>query len=838
MEKVRSLMAGVKVPQHYDKVYKDECVFTFDTPFSEGGLCVSLASWQGFAADMLELDVQRRGGAGGLYLVQKFTRVAKEVPKDDAKTEEPSKLAIGMAGGFLDDKWDVTKEHSLLAIDASGARVTVPLPCADLPMIVTQACDAIIAHQGAKSMDSANSWEADQELKESKYFKDLVQLPATKKISPLPKDWKCEKSGDTQNLWLNLSDGHIGGGRRFWDGSGGSNGALDHFNEEKEKGNFYPLVVKLGTITPQGADVYSYAPDEDNMVKDPFLAQHLEHWGIDVMKMEKTERTLAEMEVDLNLNYDWSRICESGDKPLERLRGPGLVGLKNLGNSCYMNSTVQLLVTLPEARARYLDADCQIRRKAPTEAPTDLVTQMSKLVSGLVSERYAPPWKDGDDEDDPKLVVAPQMFRSLIGRQHQEFSSGRQQDAGEFLQYFLEQISRAERTALGTRLDGSKPFASLFEFALEERLQESAGEKRVKYSRLQQNMLGLPVKLEDAENLEAVQAFRAAQAEQGEKEAKKPKTEGEAEEPKPAIPLQAMLSRFSAPEDGISFRGATASKTSRIATMPRYLLVQVQRYYLDEKWVPSKLDCKVPMPETLSLEALRGKGLQPGETELPEEAGAAPAAAAAPAGPEPDELIVAQLMSMGVGDNAAKRAALAVQNSGADAAAAWYFEHSEDPGINDPLASADAGSGGGGAGDTGADPETVATLASMGFAEAHVVAALKACSNNAERAADWLFSHADDLEGAVAALSSGGGSGGGAAAAGGADYEDGPGEYSLVGFISHIGRHTSHGHYVCHMKRGPDNGWVIFDDQKVAKSEAPPLDLGYIYLYRRKDAAA
>lgn len=29
----------------------------------------------------------------------------------------------------------------------------------------------------------------------------------------------------------------------------------------------YPLAVKLGTITPHGADVYSYAPEEDSMVK-------------------------------------------------------------------------------------------------------------------------------------------------------------------------------------------------------------------------------------------------------------------------------------------------------------------------------------------------------------------------------------------------------------------------------------------------------------------------------------------------------------------------------------------------------------------------------------------
>jgi hypothetical protein len=30
------------------------------------------------------------------------------------------------------------------------------------------------------------------------------------KISPDPKSWKCEKTGDTENIWLNLSDGFIG----------------------------------------------------------------------------------------------------------------------------------------------------------------------------------------------------------------------------------------------------------------------------------------------------------------------------------------------------------------------------------------------------------------------------------------------------------------------------------------------------------------------------------------------------------------------------------------------------------------------------------------------------
>mmetsp|Transcript_67027 Transcript_67027/g.187406 ORF Transcript_67027/g.187406 Transcript_67027/m.187406 type:complete len:831 (+) Transcript_67027:144-2636(+) len=829
METVRALMSGIKEPQHYDKVYKDECVFTFDTPFSPQGLFVNLKTWYGFGADVVDLDVKRNGGAGGLYLQQRFHRKEKEQPKGEGGAEAPK--TVGM---LLEDKWEVVKEYALLAVSPSGAKETLPYPSEDLPMLVSTVCEAVIAHQGARSMEETTRYEADQDIKESKYFKDLVQLPATKKISPNPKDWRCEISGDTQNLWLNLSDGFIGGGRKFFDGSGGSNGALDHFNAEKEKGNFYPLVVKLGTITAQGADVFSYAPDEDDLVKDPLLAQHLQHWGIDSMRMEKTDKSMAEMEADFNLSYDFSRICESGEE-LVRLRGPGLVGLKNLGNSCYMNSTVQLLLALPEAKRRYLDADWQIRMKAPSDAATDLVAQVAKLTNGLNTDRYAPPWKEGDDEDDPRCLVSPGMFRVLIGKNHPEFSSGRQQDAGEFLQHFLEQLSRAERTALGSRLEEGSPFASLFEFSVEERLEEAGGAKRVKYSRQRSTMLGVPVKLDDAENLEDVMAYRSAH---GEKDAKKPKTEGDApEEPKPIIQLSAGLARLAAPEDGIPFRGVTVSKTSRLATMPKYMLVQVQRYYLDEKWIPSKLDCKVPMPEKLSLEHLRGRGKQEGEAEFKEDADAAasPASAvAAQEAPQADEMIVVQLLSLGIGENAARRAALAVQNASAEAATGWFFEHSEDPDINNPPA-APGGGGGATGGDDDADPSAVAMLSDMGFGAAHVKAALKACGNNAERAADWLFSHVDDLDGAVAALSAGGGGGGGGGAAGGAEasFDDGRGEYSLVGFVSHIGRHTGCGHYVCHMKR--DDGWVILNDQKVAKSESPPLELGYLYLYRRDD---
>ena len=73
--------------------------------------------------------------------------------------------------------------------------------------------------KGAAAMQSSLVWNASDEVKNSKYANNLAQLPRNEKVVSLdPKDWKCEIHGNTDNLWLNLSDGFIGGGRKNWDG--------------------------------------------------------------------------------------------------------------------------------------------------------------------------------------------------------------------------------------------------------------------------------------------------------------------------------------------------------------------------------------------------------------------------------------------------------------------------------------------------------------------------------------------------------------------------------------------------------------------------------------------
>ena len=57
--------------------------------------------------------------------------------------------------------------------------------------------------------------------------------------------------------------------------------------------------------------------------------------------MTKTDKSMAELEIDLNQNMEYSAITESGSK-LEPAFGKGLTGMENLGNSCYMNSVMQV----------------------------------------------------------------------------------------------------------------------------------------------------------------------------------------------------------------------------------------------------------------------------------------------------------------------------------------------------------------------------------------------------------------------------------------------------------------------------------------------------------------
>lgn len=215
-----------------DRVFKDECVYCFDSPFSDSGLFVNLQSYVGVSQQHLKFEKS----PCRLFLFQKWEQVKK--PEEEVKAEEEgegesmkpiSRLAIGIEGGFrLDEsKYDIVKRHELCLVDNSGeVQQRIELPNLSIPEYVSKCCQAIIDHAGARVQMQVSSWEATDERPVSKYAGTLVQLDNGKKIPSDPKQWACEDSGMKENLWLNLSTGYIGSGRANWDGTGGSGAAL------------------------------------------------------------------------------------------------------------------------------------------------------------------------------------------------------------------------------------------------------------------------------------------------------------------------------------------------------------------------------------------------------------------------------------------------------------------------------------------------------------------------------------------------------------------------------------------------------------------------------------
>jgi ubiquitin carboxyl-terminal hydrolase 5/13 len=272
----------------------------------------------------------------------------------------------------------------------------------------------------------------------------------------------CANCDLKENLWLCLQCGNLGCGRAQFGGVGGNSHGLAHFEATQ-----HPVAVKLGSITPEGnCDIYCYACNDEK--SDPEIKAHLHHWGIDIAEREKTEKSLTEMQIEQNLRWEFSMTSEDG-KELKPLFGPGLTGLKNLGNSCYLASTLQCLFSLPSFKERYYE---KVKSSLPEvlNPADDLETQLRKIADGLLSGRYSKP--DSDvvaSEHSTQLPhqkgLAPAMLKALIGKGHEEFSTMRQQDAFELLLHLFNHIERSRHP------EGLEDPILDFKFVLEQRLQ-------------------------------------------------------------------------------------------------------------------------------------------------------------------------------------------------------------------------------------------------------------------------------------------------------------------------------------------------------------------------------
>lgn len=715
--------------------------------------------------------------------------------KLDDEQSPPKMMKLAIEAERDEDRFD-TELMLRDVVDGGLLCITVDLLSEQWKPIIT----GILNATSYSKKEEIQAWE--QEIVPCKHIQEgFTQQTFTRKSDGEEQAGlfkNCLSCELTENLWLCLECGNVGCGRAQFGGVGGNGHGLAHYEATGHK-----FSVKLGSITPEGsADVFCYVCSDE--IRDPDLVSHLAHFGLHIAHLTKTEKSLTELQIEQNLKWEFSMTSDDGSA-LKPVAGQGLTGMKNLGNSCYLSSVVQCLFSLDAFVNRFTNPSESILVEEKNPAH-NLEVQMHKLADGLLSGRYAIP--DTTADTPYQRGIATGMFKSLIGNGHPEFSSMRQQDAFEFLQYLNDKIRTLCKST------GMPDPTQCFEFESYRRF-ECDNCHKVRYKVENEESVGLDVPARKAKSQDDSAP---------DEDVYEPVTIDECLD---SMVASESLENYRCP--GCKQQGS-ATVSVKFKSFPEVLVVNARRFQIVD-WVPRKLNIPVIVPSNgeISLDKYLSKGPQADEDVLNEEDIEEEDASEQENG-EPfiaDETMMVQLNSMGFPNVRCEKALYNVQNRSAEEAMEWLLAHMDDADIDKPL---DLGSKG--SQKTMCDPEAIQQLVDMGFAEARAKYALTS-EQSVPAAIEWLFANADaPIPSDIVGLETADQVDSGNKKPRGRDSI--PANYELKAIICHKGSSIHVGHYVAFIKK--DGEWVLFNDEKVVLG-GDAVEMGkyaYIYMFVRK----
>lgn len=763
---------GLHPPKPSDRVHKEECTQCFSSQDGPDGINVCLSCFNGGCTGT---DSKNHSVAHFDHFKHPFALNIKRVRREGGSNERPQKITkLAIEADKEEEQYEYITRVLCFLCGPGGVEIE---DSKEIASVVS----GVMAALSSRKQSDVKAWS--EEITSCEHTRDLIQPSAN--ILETQNLAHCNDCDLKENLWLCLVCGNLGCGRQQYGGTGGNGHGISHFEKTG-----HVVSCKLGTITPEGtADIFCYSCQEDRL--DPNLSEHLRNFGINITQQQKTEKSIAELQLEQNLKFDFSMVTEDG-KEFAPLFGPGYTGLKNLGNTCYMASVLQILFHLSEFQARYLAPGQQHLSVCKHQNPAECYQcQMAKMCDGLISGRYSVPILDERGEVKGQDGISPFMFKSLLSKGHPEFATMRQQDAEEYFQHIIKTVQQSERAS-------KRDPSTVFQFDLERRL-ECERCHHVRYSSEPGAIsMTLPVPaVKGADGIYKSTSFDAC--------------------------LQSLFQ-----EDSRSFNcpvcktGTTLKSTTRFVSYPDVLITPMSRFVIGSNYVMEKLNVFINTPEHIDIDAYRNLGRPAGEAMFPEE----DSSSSTPSEPSVDESFVEQLTSMGFPRNRCVRALVKTGNNGPDVAMNWLFEHMDDPDIDEPLIM--TGGGGGGGGSVAMPSEgQLQGLMDMGFTMAQAKRAMMKTNNDMERAVDWLFSHPDEpMDENIGSTSK-------TDVSTAPIVDTKPALYRLEGFISHKGTSAHCGHYVVHLRK--DEQWVLFNDNKVVAvpDVANAIGDAYIYMFRR-----
>lgn len=148
-------------------MYKNECVYSFATPATPGGIYVNLRTFVAVGPEYLQLELNKTSEEGkhNVYWKQVWTRrpAPKAREEDGQPAKKLSKVAIGVEGGApLDEEPEYDKHEYLSLVKSGEPEMCIAMPSDDVPAAVTAVIDSVKNHddvvRAAQVKQAAVAW--------------------------------------------------------------------------------------------------------------------------------------------------------------------------------------------------------------------------------------------------------------------------------------------------------------------------------------------------------------------------------------------------------------------------------------------------------------------------------------------------------------------------------------------------------------------------------------------------------------------------------------------------------------------------------------------------------
>lgn len=768
------LLTGLSVP---DSIAEDECIYCFETPFNnittesdspstDHSLNICLSCFQP-VCDLhcqLHMDVTKNSCESihiGYLNIAKIEKPKKEDKEGSANKKIKLQVIEKSESEIYKTVWKLIKcnevSTAILLDSDTVSQENIPIEISK----ILNAKSQVLA-------DQAKSWELEIKTCEHSSNFDPSTVPEITIDTS-----KCKDCDLDSNLWLCLHCGNIGCGREQVGIEGHSHG-LKHYDTNKD----HHLAIKLGSLSKTSNDIYCYQCNDEVKFSDggETLSQILQKFGINMDNKAATEKTLTELQVEQNLNWDFKMTDSQGNELIKLNPNDELgCGLLNLGNSCYLNSIIQCLFN-----GGVNSWSEELTEDIGTEFPLDVVYPSNNLKCQLIKLNNA----INVNPDFYPNGIKPRSFKKCIGGSHEEFSSNRQQDSMEFLTYLIDQLDSKYFKTHSTKNPND-----LFKFSMEDRLQCNNCNK-VKYSYDANEAIQLPLEQNDEPQdiLERLDDY-----------------------------FKGEIIEFKCPSCN---QMSEASRKPSFKSFPDTLVLNPIRIKF-VNWTPVKTSNELNLPgvdnadNLLDVSKYKYHGFDKSTEELIEDSEKGSDEF------EPNGAVLVQLKEMGFTENAIFRALYETGNhDNTEVAMNWLFQHMDDTDLNSEFQMKPV--------DNECDEESLSNMISMGLDMKLCKKALKLNQGDVNKSVEWVFNNMDDdgdmeIDETSSEVAEYG------------NIDCAP--YKLRGVVCHKGNSVHSGHYVAFIRKEIDgmNRWILYNDEKIVLAEDTEeiKKNGYIFFYSK-----